>query len=69
MLCDILFWFYYRFVIDSLDLSYIYFRVASLALGQSYDCPSASKATLKDMDKIDRYTIGSMCLVVGRRCI
>ena len=27
----------------------IYFRVASLALGQSYDCPSASEATLKDM--------------------
>ena len=25
------------------------FWVASLALGQSYDCPSASEATLKDM--------------------
>ena len=25
----------------------IFFRVASLALGQSYDCPSASEATLK----------------------
>ena len=33
---------------------YIYvFRVASLALGQSYDCPSASEVTLKDLDKID----------------
>ena len=27
----------------------IFFRVSSLALGQSYDCPSASEATLKDM--------------------
>ena len=25
--------------------------VASLALGQSYDCPSASEATMMDMDK------------------
>ena len=30
---------------------HISFRVASLALGQSYDCPSASEGTLKDMDK------------------
>ena len=29
----------------------ISFRVTSLALGQSYDCPSASEATLKDMAK------------------
>ena len=29
----------------------ISFRVASLALGQSYDCPSASEATLKDIGK------------------
>ena len=28
------------------------FRVAPLAMGQSYDCPSASEATLKDMVKI-----------------
>ena len=27
------------------------FSVASLALGQSYDCPSACEATLKDMGK------------------
>ena len=27
----------------------ISFRVALMALGQSYDCPSASEATLKDM--------------------
>ena len=30
----------------------IYFRVASLALGQSYDCPSASEVTLKYMGKV-----------------
>ena len=29
----------------------ICFRVASLALGKSYDCPSASEATLKNMAK------------------
>ena len=29
----------------------ISFRLSSLALGQSYDCPSASEATLKDMGK------------------
>ena len=28
-----------------------FFRVASLALGQSYDCPSAREATLKNMGK------------------
>ena len=33
----------------------ISFRVASLALGQSYDCPSASEATLRDMGKTDQY--------------
>ena len=27
------------------------FRVTSLALGQSHDCPSASEATLKDVGK------------------
>ena len=30
----------------------LYFRVALLALGQSYDCPSASEVTLKDSGKI-----------------
>ena len=33
----------------------ISFRVASMALGQSYDCPSASEVTLKDMGKIDQH--------------
>ena len=30
----------------------IFFRVASLALGQSCDCPSGSEATLKDMARL-----------------
>ena len=29
----------------------IFFRVTSLALGQSYDCPSATEVTLKKMGK------------------
>ena len=29
------------------------FRVTSMALGQSYDCPSACEVTLKDRGKID----------------
>ena len=33
-------------------LPYVVFRVASLAMGQSYDCPSTSGVTLKDMGKI-----------------
>ena len=39
----------------SFDLFIHIFRVASLALGQSFDCPSASEATLKDMGKINQY--------------
>ena len=30
----------------------ISFRVTSLALGQSYDCPSTSEATLEDRGKL-----------------
>ena len=33
----------------------IFFKVASLAQGQSCDCPSASKISLKNLDKIGRY--------------
>ena len=33
----------------------ISFRVSSLALGQSYDCPSAGEVILKDMGKITHY--------------
>ena len=37
------------------DLFTLSFRVDPLALGQSYDCPSASEVTLKYMGKIDLY--------------
>ena len=33
----------------------IFFRVASLALGQWYDCLSAYEMTFKDMDQNDLY--------------
>ena len=33
----------------------ISFRVTSLALGQSYDCPSVSEVTPKDIGDIDQY--------------
>ena len=33
----------------------IFFKVTSLALGQSYDCPRASEATLKNMSKYAAY--------------
>ena len=55
----------------------ISFRVPSLALGQSYDCPSTSEVILKDMGKIDpcqttaTYTVTkyymSMTFYVGNR--
>ena len=35
-------------------ISHIFFRVASLALGQSYDCPSASDVTLRYMGKTEQ---------------
>ena len=33
----------------------IFFRVASLALGQSHDCPNASEVTLKNISKSDSF--------------
>ena len=33
----------------------IFFSIASLAQGQSYDCPNASEAILKNMGKIVLY--------------
>ena len=42
LLCFVLLWFLY------LPIS---FRVISLALGQSWDCPNASEVTLKDVGK------------------
>ena len=41
---------------DFQSISPISFRVASLALGQSYDCPSAIAVTLNDMSKLPTKT-------------
>ena len=48
------------------------FRVASLALGQFYDCPSVTEATLKDMGKIGLYLtttnhakVWIFCIILG----
>ena len=45
----------------------IFFKVASLALGQSHDCPSASVATLKEMAKTDdeNSNIWTLCIILG----
>ena len=47
--CMINFWYIYMIHFT------ISFRVTSLALGQSYDCPSASEVILKDMGKINEH--------------
>ena len=39
----------------------IFFGVASLALGQSYDSPSAGEATLKNIDKFNLCQIKAKC--------
>ena len=51
------------------------FRVVPLALGQSYDCPSAGEVTLKDMGKAEPITnitksnkAWIMCLNIGVYC-
>ena len=44
------------------------FRVASLALGQSYDCPSASDVTLKDKGKmglLNHNKAWTVCIFLG----
>ena len=53
VLCLILLWIHYQFLVDLYNLLPISFRITSLALGQSYDCPNASEVILKDMGKID----------------
>ena len=55
LLCFVLLWLYYQlFVIHMMYLP-IFFRVASLALEQSYDCSITSDVTLKkEMGKISR---------------
>ena len=44
-------------------------RVASLALGQSYDCHSASEVTLKDMGEIDHYQTKTKHNKVYKLCV
>ena len=46
-----LLWLFHRFLVVNVMYLPIFFRVASLALGQSFDCPSASEVTLKNMSK------------------
>ena len=44
-----------------IQMNYLYlpisFKITTLALGQSYDCPSASEVTLKDLVNIGWYLI------------
>ena len=54
LVCFSLFWLYYISLGSHVICLPISFMVASLALGQSYDCPSASEETMKDMGKIDQ---------------
>ena len=48
-LCFVLLWLYEKFF--WIQVKHYHIRVASQSLGQSYDCPSASEVTLKDMGK------------------
>ena len=66
MFCFVLFWSYqfHKFLIDVIVLP-ISFRIASLALGQWYDCPNASEVTLKDRGKTIRYEINLTRSVLG----
>ena len=49
----------------------ILFRVTSLALGQSLDCPSANEVTLRNMGKMDLYQMSTnskvwtICIFLG----
>ena len=53
----------------------IFFRVASLALGQSQDCPSASEVTLNNFGKINQtqalcaYILEIFCIMYYNTCI
>ena len=61
--------FYHRRPLSHLPIS---FRVASQALGQSYDCPSASEITLNDMGLHEaapnHNKEQSMCIILGMYC-
>ena len=51
LLCIVFLWSGYQFLCINVAQFPISFGVASLTLGQSYDCPNASEATPKDMGK------------------
>ena len=71
----VLLWLYYQFlVIQVIDIPML-FRVNSLALGQSYDCPSASETTLNNVGKIEHHQITTkhsrlqiVCIILGLYC-
>ena len=48
-------WDYFIYVWIHVIYLPISFRIASLALGQSHDCPSASEAILKDQGEINHF--------------
>ena len=52
--CCALFWLYLSSQLTQFVYLPIFFSVVSLALGQSYDCPSASEWSLKNMGEIDQ---------------
>ena len=66
-------WFCCHYVISSWRIVVVYlpisFRVTSLALGQSYDCPSISEVTLKNMGKIQHNKTWAICVFLGMYCV
>ena len=55
VLCFVLLWSYHHFLWINVVYLPISSRVTSLALGQSYDCPSATDVTLKDMVEVNQH--------------
>ena len=55
VLCSTLPWWYHQLI--SIHMIYLptFFKITSLPLGQSYDCPSTSEVILKNMGKITQY--------------
>ena len=54
LLCFVSFCWYYSYWGIHVIYLPIFFKIISLALGKSYDCPSASEATLKEMGRISQ---------------
>ena len=55
LLCFALLWFNYQFLVYRCDIFTHIYHAALLALQQSYDCPSGSEVSLKDLGKIGQY--------------